>query len=215
MLDEASACHTQALCGRLLQVAQVVGVTCFSAMQAMLEGQAFDVVVLDECSQMTEPVSLIPLLQAKARLLVAAGDPCQLPPVISSPAQVTAAGGGGQGQQQGLLRPLFMRLAEMGHSCFLLRRQYRCHPQLSRIPNQCFYQGALLPGCLQHACHFLGLLCCGWTMASIWQCFHLGCSLSAEGDDEYGWMGVIVHALLCTRTHMHWFQAPAPRCCCI
>ncbi len=121
----------------------------------MLEGHTFDVVVLDECSQMTEPVSLIPLLQAKARLLVAAGDPCQLPPLIASPAQVSAAcSGQQQGQQQGLLRPLFKRLADMGHSCFLLRTQYRCHPQLSRIPNQCFYQGPLTPGSF-YAWHLL------------------------------------------------------------
>ncbi len=29
----------------------MVGVTCFSAMQPVLEGQQFDVVILDECSQ--------------------------------------------------------------------------------------------------------------------------------------------------------------------
>jgi superfamily I DNA and/or RNA helicase len=116
-------------------------------MQPVLEGQQFDVVILDECSQMTEPVSLIPLLQARCRLLVAAGDPCQLPPVIASPVHVTPGPGQGQGQgqgqgaPQGLLRPLFRRLAELGHSTFLLRRQYRCHPLLSAVPNSCFYQG--------------------------------------------------------------------------
>jgi hypothetical protein len=36
-------------------------------MQSTLEGQAFDVLLLDESSQMTEPTSLVPLLRAKPR----------------------------------------------------------------------------------------------------------------------------------------------------
>jgi len=72
------------------------------------------------------------------RYLIAAGDPLQLPPVVASPVHVTAApsmpgrgppalpGQGQQGQLQGLLRPLFVRLAALGLPPFLLRRQYRC-----------------------------------------------------------------------------------------
>jgi superfamily I DNA and/or RNA helicase len=45
----------------------VVGVTCCSALLSALDGQAFDVVVLDECSQMVEPLSLVPLIRAKCR----------------------------------------------------------------------------------------------------------------------------------------------------
>jgi superfamily I DNA and/or RNA helicase len=36
-------------------------------LQSTLEGQAFDVLLLDESSQMTEPTSLVPLLRAKPR----------------------------------------------------------------------------------------------------------------------------------------------------
>jgi superfamily I DNA and/or RNA helicase len=73
----------------------------------------------------------------------------QLPPVVASPAQVTAAPGGPRSQQQlhGLLRPLFVRLAALGVPPFLLRRQYRCHPAISAVPNQQFYGGRLLDGC--------------------------------------------------------------------
>ena len=78
------------------------------------------------------------MLSYPCRFLIAAGDPLQLPPVVASPAHVTAApsgpgrvppalpGQGQQGQLHGLLRPLFLRLAALGLPPFLLRRQYRC-----------------------------------------------------------------------------------------
>ena len=50
-----------------LKTAAVVGVTCCSARGQLLDGQRFDIVVLDECSQMVEPLSLIPLQRAGCR----------------------------------------------------------------------------------------------------------------------------------------------------
>ena len=47
----------------------------------------------------------------------------------------------------GLARPLFQRLRACGHVPVLLRHQYRCHPALSRIPNELYYGGRLLDGC--------------------------------------------------------------------
>lgn len=47
----------------------------------------------------------------------------------------------------GFARPLFERLVAAGHAPALLRRQYRCHPALSEIPNRLFYGGRLLDGC--------------------------------------------------------------------
>jgi superfamily I DNA and/or RNA helicase len=38
-----------------------------TTLQSTLEGQVFDVVLLDEASQMTEPTSLVPLLRAMPR----------------------------------------------------------------------------------------------------------------------------------------------------
>ncbi len=44
-----------------LKSAAVVGVTCCSAGLPALEGHSFDVVLLDEASQMVEPLTLNPL----------------------------------------------------------------------------------------------------------------------------------------------------------
>ena len=50
-----------------LGTAAVVGVTCCSAVLPALDGSAFEVVVLDEASQMVEPLSLLPLVRAGCR----------------------------------------------------------------------------------------------------------------------------------------------------
>lgn len=118
----------------------VVGVTCCSSGLPQLDRQKFDVLLLDECSQMVEPLSLLPLLRSQAAYLIAAGDPLQLPPVVAAPAEVTAGGAS-------LVRPLFVRLTGAGVRSHLLRRQYRCHPDLSALPNELYYGGRLLDGC--------------------------------------------------------------------
>ena len=74
---------------------------------------------------------LSPLVRPNS-FLVLAGDPCQLPPVIATPNQVstsaaTAAPTAGKAPPpcSGLLRPMFVRLADLGHHTHLLRTQYR------------------------------------------------------------------------------------------
>lgn len=46
-------------------------------------GRGYDVVILDECSQVVEPLSLLPLAVAQPRRLVLVGDPMQLPPPVA------------------------------------------------------------------------------------------------------------------------------------
>ncbi|CAM9744014.1 unnamed protein product [Discosporangium mesarthrocarpum] len=46
-------------------------------------GRGYDIVLLDECSQLVEPVSLLPLVMAQPRRLVLVGDPMQLPPAVA------------------------------------------------------------------------------------------------------------------------------------
>ena len=52
---------------QLLKAASVVGVTCCSASLPALDGQIFEVVILDECSQIVEPLSLMPIVRARCR----------------------------------------------------------------------------------------------------------------------------------------------------
>ncbi len=51
------------------------------------------------------------------------GDPMQLPPLIAHPPQLPQRPRGPVAH--GLLRPVFVRLASMGHHVHMLRRQYR------------------------------------------------------------------------------------------
>lgn len=45
--------------------------------------RGYDIVLLDECSQIVEPMSLLPLAVAQPCRLVLVGDPMQLPPAIA------------------------------------------------------------------------------------------------------------------------------------
>ena len=60
--------------------------------------------MLDECSQMTEPASLLPIARFEAHKLVLVGDPKQLSPTIQ---------GSEASHQQGLEQTMFDRLAKM------------------------------------------------------------------------------------------------------
>mmetsp|Transcript_11360 Transcript_11360/g.34764 ORF Transcript_11360/g.34764 Transcript_11360/m.34764 type:complete len:606 (-) Transcript_11360:60-1877(-) len=128
---------------KLLESAAVVGSTCASVESAALSSLkgTFDVVIIDEASQMIEPLTFVPLLFAKpdAKALLA-GDPMQLPPTLT---------GGSDESEKYLGRTLFSRLTCSGGANlrpFFLDTQYRCHPDLSRLPNELFYQARLHNG---------------------------------------------------------------------
>ena len=133
---------------RALSKVRVVGTTTASCGNAALEGMNFDVVVLDECSQMTEPSSMLAMSRFGCRALVAVGDPKQLPPVLDSKDLVLLADSKDSNNSPNpLAKGIFVRLREAGHSATLLRTQYRLHPKLSETPNRCYYGGELVDGC--------------------------------------------------------------------
>ncbi|XP_020743589.2 5'-3' DNA helicase ZGRF1 isoform X1 [Odocoileus virginianus] len=121
----------------LLKQVQVVGVTCAACPFPCMNDLKFPVVVLDECSQMTEPASLLPIARFECEKLILVGDPKQLPPTIQ---------GSDAAHENGLEQTLFDRLCLMGHKPILLRTQYRCHPTISAIANDLFYEGHLVNG---------------------------------------------------------------------
>nr|XP_023404367.1 protein ZGRF1 isoform X2 [Loxodonta africana] len=121
----------------LLKQVRVVGVTCAACPFPCLNDLKFPVVVLDECSQITEPASLLPIARFECEKLILVGDPKQLPPTIQ---------GSDAAHENGLEQTLFDRLCLMGHKPVLLRTQYRCHPAISTIANDLFYDGNLMNG---------------------------------------------------------------------
>lgn len=52
---------------RLLKSAAVVGTTCCSTLLPQMDDLAFDICMLDEAGQITEPLSLMVLSRSKAR----------------------------------------------------------------------------------------------------------------------------------------------------
>jgi superfamily I DNA and/or RNA helicase len=55
---------------RRLKKVRVVGVTCIASVFPVLNDNVFPIVILDECSQMIEPLSLLPIARFKCEKLV-------------------------------------------------------------------------------------------------------------------------------------------------
>jgi superfamily I DNA and/or RNA helicase len=112
------------------------------------------VLILDEASQMTEPLSLLAIAAAKPRFMLVVGDPNQLPPTVSSfgpgpgpgPASASASASGSVPTKNDITRTLFSRLQVLRWRPTMLRTQYRCHPAISGICSRAFYNSCLIDG---------------------------------------------------------------------
>lgn len=101
----------------------------------------FTHVIIDEGGQITEPQTFIPLLLASPKtLVVLSGDPKQIGPDIRSP----------QAKHHKLHRSLMEALAnenEIYRSPSLfkleLHTNYRCHPEIMKLPSKWFYNDEL------------------------------------------------------------------------
>ncbi|RME56890.1 MAG: AAA family ATPase [Deltaproteobacteria bacterium] len=111
--------------------ASVICATAAGSDFSLLRGETFDLVVLDEATQATDPIALIPLSRGARAVL--AGDPCQLPPTV-------LAGGAAR---DGLSSTLFERLAPTGGLCKMLTVQYRMNREIMAFPSQSKYGGKL------------------------------------------------------------------------
>lgn len=122
-----------ALRRQIVQDANVVLCT-HGGVGGALNRQKFDLVVMDEASQSTEPLSWIPITLAKK--VVFAGDSNQLPPTIYSK----------EAAEQGLSTTVFDRLKKSLAAEFqtLLRIQYRMHEDIMRFSSDKFYDGQLI-----------------------------------------------------------------------
>jgi len=135
LLADARRLEAQ-LAERIFGSARVVCATLTGLDEKLLGGYSFDLCVIDEAAQSTEPSCWIPLRYSKR--LVLAGDHCQLPPTVI--ASEAASGG--------LATSLMERLITDAASGVTLARQldlqYRMHQQIMAFPSQTFYHASLL-----------------------------------------------------------------------
>ena len=117
------------VCDVILRAAHVVVSSCIGA-RALGEQAGFDLVVLDEGSQTTEPALICALAAAKAEQLVIVGDTRQLPPTVVS---------GSPELRRSLGRSPMARLESAGVGQRTLRVQYRMPQELLEHPSRYFY----------------------------------------------------------------------------
>jgi DNA replication ATP-dependent helicase Dna2 len=136
--------------GQLLE-ADVVAATTASCGSRVMREQSFDVAVVDEAGQLTEPGTLAATTLAERFVLV--GDHHQLPPVVR--ATETA----GDETCADLSRSLFERLAEAyPDASVMLDRQYRMAQRIQAFASREFYDGQLRPATGEVAGQHVGAL---------------------------------------------------------
>ena len=118
---------------KILNKAEVICCTNSTAGSEIMTDREFDLLVLDEATQATEPSALIPL--TKTKRVVMAGDHRQLPPTILNQ----------KAEQEGLAKSLFERLLDIHGNDIkqLLRTQYRMNEKIMEFSSQHFYDQEL------------------------------------------------------------------------
>ncbi|NNE55116.1 MAG: AAA family ATPase, partial [Flavobacteriales bacterium] len=116
----------------IIGTADVVCATLVGASNRELNLVEFHTVVIDEAGQSLEPLCWIPILRAKK--VVLAGDPHQLPPTVKSP----------EAHRQGLSKTLLEKVIDKTDSANLLTTQYRMNKAIMAFSNEEFYEGKLI-----------------------------------------------------------------------
>ncbi|WP_435358707.1 AAA domain-containing protein [Haloarchaeobius sp. DFWS5] len=118
-------------CVEQIESASVVAATTATCGGTVMREQSFDVALVDEAGQLTEPGTLAAVNLAERFVLV--GDHQQLPPVVRADEPV-------------LHESLFQRLVEeYPDAGVLLDRQYRMSQRIQAFSSQEFYDGRLRP----------------------------------------------------------------------
>ncbi|ORY26302.1 P-loop containing nucleoside triphosphate hydrolase protein [Naematelia encephala] len=128
--------------------ARVVLATCHSAGSRQLNNAMFDVCIIDEATQAVEAVCWVPVLKAKK--LILAGDPQQLPPTIMSrkgdlPDMDKLDLGIGLKPPKTLETTLFDRLEKLYGPGIkrVLQVQYRMNEHIAAFPSKTLYESKL------------------------------------------------------------------------
>lgn len=133
LMDDARRIEDQ-LVEHLLDSTPVLCSTLTGLDSKVIGDRSFDLVVIDEASQTTEPACWIPILRAGRVIL--AGDHCQLPPTILSAAAAK------QGLSLSLMERLVQKLGSgISHR---LSIQYRMHSAIMGFSSDEFYDSSLI-----------------------------------------------------------------------
>jgi predicted DNA helicase len=118
---------------KILNDAEVVCSTSSTSGSEIMDGRNYQLLVLDEATQSTEPEALIPLVKADRAVL--AGDHRQLPPTILNE----------ETGKEGLAVSLFERLLQVHGEKIkeMLKVQYRMNRAIMEFPSREFYSGEL------------------------------------------------------------------------
>lgn len=119
---------------RVIKETEVFVATPAGVQDKAIRDKVFDLVVIDEATQATEPISWIPIIRAKK--VIMAGDHFQLPPTVRSQ----------EAEDGGLGVSLFERFYEvLPEGCkALLTRQYRMHEHIMNFSSKIFYKSLLV-----------------------------------------------------------------------
>ncbi|KAG7236010.1 hypothetical protein INR49_001408 [Caranx melampygus] len=109
----------------------VVGTTCMGIKHPIFTRRRFDFCIVDEASQISQPICLGPLFYAKRFVLV--GDHQQLPPIVQNQ----------EARSRGMDESLFKRLELHSEAVVQLNVQYRMNRQIMSLSNSLMYEGRL------------------------------------------------------------------------
>ncbi|XP_010730652.3 DNA replication ATP-dependent helicase/nuclease DNA2 isoform X3 [Larimichthys crocea] len=123
--------HTLSELEQLYNKELVVGTTCMGIKHPIFTRRRFDFCIIDEASQISQPICLGPLFYAKRFVLV--GDHQQLPPIVQNQ----------EAKSLGMDESLFKRLELHGDAVVQLNVQYRMNRQIMSLSNSLMYEGRL------------------------------------------------------------------------
>ncbi|XP_041921126.1 DNA replication ATP-dependent helicase/nuclease DNA2 isoform X1 [Alosa sapidissima] len=109
----------------------VVATTCMGVKHALFSRRRFDFCIVDEASQISQPVCLGPLFYAQRFVLV--GDHQQLPPIVQN----------SEARALGMDESLFKRLEHHSNAVVQLTVQYRMNSKIMSLSNALMYEGKL------------------------------------------------------------------------
>lgn len=118
-----------------IEEARLIFTTCVGSGLGLLRTESFDVVLIDEASQLTEPAALIPLVKGCSRAILV-GDHVQLRATVQQNALLT-------GFDVSLFERHYNLPDRKGVAKVMLDTQYRMHRSICGFSSEEFYEGRL------------------------------------------------------------------------